>query len=320
MSASKYKNALILFLIYVIGMSAFLITLFIFQGPENLPPVMISFIPYPNYTIELIVLIAVIWPIAAIIGAFLAGFIFTPLFLSVHKSTVGRNMIYGIQVRKERPKFSLKSLFKSFFPSLMAINFALLVNTNETVIKFLLAPTNWSGGMTYIDTYFPAFMLLLIFTIIIAMASFSSIWFLYEAGMVYSSEKADEDDTRIVEIKSVGGFYNTALNGYAGIGAVLTFYTFILLVIAELLATNMVLLIINIVIFLLFPFLIMAASIPAMIILDRYKGIRNRFVLWLGRRHGIKDKVEVKLIQLEELDPNELINEDENEKENGIDS
>ncbi len=300
MASSKYKFSLILFLIYEVIMIAFPIVLVFISGPENSAPPMFSLIPYPNFTIELIVTFTIIIPLAAIIGAFLAGFIFTPLFLGIHKLIVGKKMVYGIQERKEKPEFSTKKIFQSFFPGLMAINFALLFNTNETVYKFILKPENWTGDVGYVETYFPAFIVLLMFTIIIAMALFSSIWFLEEAGMVFSNEKDDKNDTEIVEIKSVGGFYKTMLSGYAGIGVMFSFYMFVLLVIFEIFTENFVLFIVIIILFLSFPLLIILASIPAMIILDRYKGIRNRFVLWLGRRNGIKDQVEVKLIKLDQ--------------------
>ncbi|MHA1414602.1 MAG: hypothetical protein ACTSO4_18545 [Promethearchaeota archaeon] len=64
-----------------------------------------------------------LFPIAAIIGGFFIGYI-----IIVYKNTVGIRMDFGIQHRDKTPKFN--RMWKSVFPSLMAINFALMIGTS----------------------------------------------------------------------------------------------------------------------------------------------------------------------------------------------
>ncbi|MFX0003797.1 MAG: hypothetical protein ACFE9C_08985 [Candidatus Hodarchaeota archaeon] len=45
-----------------------------------------------------------------------------------------------------------------------------------------------------------------LFTIGIAMALFSPIWFLLDAGISYSNQKKVENTEKLVESKSVGGY------------------------------------------------------------------------------------------------------------------
>ena len=60
----------------------------------------------------------------------------------------------------------------------------------------------------------------------ISMGIFSSVWFLLDAGIVYTNKEKVKDLAQPTEVRSVGGWYNYLLKGYAGISVILSFYAF----------------------------------------------------------------------------------------------
>jgi hypothetical protein len=110
MTFKKYRNALILFLIYVI---IFIFLSVAYYNPESADPGITTLIPIGGTSAQLVILFLILYPGVAIIGSIIAGYLFTPLFLLVYKSIVGRKMIYGIQETSEIT--DLKKHFKLFF-------------------------------------------------------------------------------------------------------------------------------------------------------------------------------------------------------------
>ena len=230
--------------------------------------------------------------ISAIIGGVLMGYLLAPLFLIIHKKLIGRRMIYGIQNRPEPAKFT--GNFKSFFPALMAVNFALMITLNlglKDIIMsevYLAIPGN--------ENYWPliVFVMVLIITTGIAMALFSPVWFLLDAGIVYTNKEKVKDKSDPIELHSVGSWYMGFLKGYAGISVIVSFYTFlveIITVIGEDLHWS------GPVLFPLMPFFVIVLSLPAIVILDMTKVRRKKFVLNFARKLGISEEFDIDILK-----------------------
>ena len=291
MAFKKYRTALILFLVYII---IFTILSIAYYDPENPGGDITTLIPIEGTSGQLAVIFLIIYPVMAIIGSILAGYILTPLFLLVHKNIIGRKLIYGIQEISEPKNF--KRTFRAFFPSLMAINLALMFAFEEDVYKALVPEENWVGTVSYYTTYLNSAAALLMFTIAISIALFSSVWFLLDSGIVYSNKNKGESLGLPIENRSVGGWYLYFLKGYAGIGVIFAYYNFISIFFDELVASGgdvITSFILNLIILLPFPIFLTIAAIPAIIILDIIKTSRINYVRKWANRLGIKNFVEI---------------------------
>ncbi len=174
----------------------------------------------------------------------------------------------------------------------MAINFALIIVLNEDMVGLILSPEAITIAANEAELFIISMLVSPLFTIGISMALFSPIWFLLDAGISYSNQKKVDNTEKLVESKSVGGYYYNFLKGYVGIGVIIAYYQ----VIAEIFAEHIGLspqFIINILIFALFMFLLTIAAIPAVIILDLTKEHRIKYVRKRANKMGITESVEV---------------------------
>lgn len=230
--------------------------------------------------------------ISAIIGGVLIGYLLAPLFLIIHKKFKGGRMIYGIQNRPEPEKFT--GNFKPFFPALMAVNFGLMFNLNLGLKNMIMSESYLATPGS--ENYWPfiVFVMLLIITTGIAMALFSPVWFLLDAGIVYTNKEKVKDKSDPIELHSVGGWYMSFLKGYAGISVVISFYTFLVELItvigADLHWSGFIL-------FPLMPFFVLVLSLPAIVILDMTKKRRKKFILNFARKIGISDEYDIDIVK-----------------------
>jgi MFS family permease len=217
--------------------------------------------------------------VGAIIGVLL-GFVLTPLFLIVHKKIIGRKMIYGIQERPEPEKF--KGIFKAFFPSLMALNFALLYVFNPMVEDFLkiTAPG-------FAKVLVSLFMILMV-TFGLAVSLFSPAWFLLDAGIVYSNREKVKNSTNPIETRGVGGWYMGLLKGYAGISVIIAFYSFVYDVLDQITPDQFHFS--QPLLLLLLPLLFCLWSMPAVLLFELTREKRRKFVWkWAKKLEITKD-------------------------------
>ncbi|MBD3342097.1 MAG: hypothetical protein GF353_23555 [Candidatus Lokiarchaeota archaeon] len=179
----------------------------------------IKILPFDSAGAQLALIIILI-VITSIIGGFFGGYVFGPLFLLVHMKIIGRKMSYGIQLREEPERF--KGTFKAIFPSLMAINFSFIFASDPNIVSLIV--------FSDIQNYAPlmAFMFIMTITIGVSMAVFSPIWFLLDAGIVYTNKNKVEDRRDPIEVRSVGGWFHYSLKGYAGISVIITYILFLL--------------------------------------------------------------------------------------------
>lgn len=230
--------------------------------------------------------------ISAIIGGVLIGYLLAPLFLIIHKKLIGGKMIYGIQNRPEPEKF--KGNFKAFFPALMAVNFALMISLNIGLKNMIMSESYLATPGN--ENYWPfiVFVMVLIITTGIAMALFSPVWFLIDAGIVYTNKEKVKDKSDPVELHSVGRWYMGFLKGYAGISVIISFYTFIVDLITEIgedLHWS------GPVLFPMMPFFVLVLSLPAIVILDMTKKRRKKFILNFARKLGISEEIDIEIIK-----------------------
>jgi hypothetical protein len=177
----------------------------------------------------------------------------------------------------------------------MAINFALTFAVEEDVYKAIVPEEYWRWQITYYSTYMNATAGLSIFTIGISIALFSCVWFLFDAGIVYSNKNEVEKLGLPIETRSVGGWYLYFLKGYAGISVIFAYYNTISTFFDELTASggNEFAFMWNFVILLPLPILLTIAAIPAIVILDVIKTSRINYVRKWANRLGINNFVEI---------------------------
>ena len=291
MKKLRYKKPIILFLVYLTILSALFLTLMPpFVGVDLYPLV------YGKGAIEWLLIMVVFWPLAAFIGGFFFGFLLIPIFLFIYKKTIGINMIYGIQEVPKSKEF--KKSFRGLFPALMAINFSLMLSSNDELIESVVITFNLPSVMVVL-------LALLIFsipTIGIAMALFAPVWSLLDAGIMYSNKEKIEKKNKeeALEGRTLGGWYMHVLKGYSGISTIVSYYFLILIFFRWIGRAGEIVSIdrwIQIIIssFVFFPlmFLIAIAAIPTVILLDITKKYRIRYVKKWANRFGIKTNVKI---------------------------
>jgi hypothetical protein len=298
MSDSRYKKPLISFLIYcgiIIGLGIIGIIATSGSGVlEEFSPL----IPFDNIAIEIVMLLVVIIPIVSLLSALIFGFLLSPFFAWLHYVMKKKNNVFGIDKRPDSKKVQVT---KGLFPAILAINFSLMLCTNENIIKVVLAEHFWIGGITS-DIYIAAFSVLVGYMIGIGYMIFTPIWFILDAGIVYSNVKDESTSYQPVEARTMGGWYQIIFKGYAGIGTFFSFYSFILGLLndsnpSDLGAFIGIILIIGL------PIFAMLACLPTIILLDVIRNKRNKFVRAFARKIGIKEEVMIKF----EIDQNNLI-------------
>lgn len=284
MSIKKYIKQIIVILIFIVLMPIMMSITMEGAGFSKLIPV--DHLGFQSAYVFFMI------TISAIIGGVLVGYLLAPLFLIIHKKLIGGRMIYGIQNRPEPEKFT--GNFKTFFPALMAVNFALMITFNLGLKNLIMSESYLATPGS--ENYWPfiIFVMLLIITTGITMALFSPVWFLLDAGIVYTNKEKVKDKSDLIVLHSVGGWYMGFLKGYAGISVVISFYTFLVELItvigADLHWSGPLL-------FPLMPFFVLVLSLPAIVILDMTKKRRKKFILNFARKLGISDEFDIDVIK-----------------------
>ncbi|MFX1570871.1 MAG: hypothetical protein ACFFCV_21235 [Promethearchaeota archaeon] len=248
--------------------------------------------PIENGYIENVLIILVIYPLSSIIGVFIGGYVFVPLFLFVHRKIIGRNLIYGIQELDKPTK--LKKTFRGLFPSLMALNFALLLTTNEFFVRLVIYPEFYEyyiENFPY-DVYMSALQPFLMFTLGFAFALFSPAWFLLDAGITYTNKKKVKDTDHPIEVHSMGNYFLSFLKGYASISVLITWYQFLAGYILFINSVGGYFYDLGISL-ITAPFLIIFISNLSIILLEITKKRRVKYVRKFARKYDITDTVDV---------------------------
>ncbi|MHA2290447.1 MAG: hypothetical protein ACXABG_16800 [Promethearchaeota archaeon] len=275
MSKSKYLKPISYFAAYCVFIIFLSIALSISIPGQNLS----YFIPLRDIGIEVGLIFILIIPFSSIIGLFIGGYLFAPLFLYFHKKIFAKRVEYGIYEKEFK---GFKFLNDGIFTSLMTINLSLLF-TIPAIISLSIGLDPFS----FIDDL-NTFLVLLMFTAGISSILFSTTWFLMDSGILYSNLKKADETPRPVEIRSVGRWYGQLLKGYAGVSVVLSYIGFMELFIPQLaIDLSVPLFILLLTVFVPFPL------IPMLIISDRLKDHRVKFIRKKAKKLGITSRAEL---------------------------
>ncbi len=236
-------------------------------------------------------------PVGSIIGGLLIGYLLGPLFLFVHKKTIGIKMEYGLQEKRKPAKF--KGTWKGFFPAVFAMNVGLILMANPTIQEIVLKP-NYRGED--VISQLICFASLLPVTIGIGMGAFSAVWFLLDSGIVYTNKSKVKDTAYPTEVRSVGSWYMYLLKGYAGITVIMTFYTFLSNIILAITSssTDLTSRILITVIWPFMPIFMAFMALPGVILLDITYEHRKKYIRKFANNLGIKAPLEKPLDLAEE--------------------
>lgn len=283
MQISYYKKPLILVAFYYI----FGFIVWIVSPPTSTPYT--PLIVIDDAAIEILLLLVVIYPLSSIIGSYLIGYLLVPIFLFIHVKIYGKKFEYGIMEKETPTKFN--KTFRGFFPILLAVNLTLILASNQNVINFILYPDHQvSDGINAIGVVF-----LLMFTVGIGMGLFSTIWFLDDAGIIYSNKKKVEGTDNIFEVRSMGGFFKTLLKGYAGISVVISFINYVFFYAGTFEQIDG--LISNTSIQIAIPLLLTCCNALSLILLDLTKHKNTSYVRRIARKFGVVDSIEVSFVK-----------------------
>jgi hypothetical protein len=242
-------------------------------------------IPINNIYVEVALIFLVFAPISALIGGLIGGYILTPVFIFIHKNILGSKLLYGIQERPQPQTF--KKMSRGYYPALFSVNLnSIILFSAPWVLDFLLNTEDIAlGGLTYTTLYVPGFFVLVIFTIGFGALIFSPIWFLTDAGIVYSNQLRVSGTDEPVEGRTVGGRFTDFLRGFAGFGVVF--------ISEQIIPSNLIDIIVFAVLFFGLPIFMIISVIPSLIILNVMKERRIRFVRDVAKRMGISDFVKI---------------------------
>jgi hypothetical protein len=167
----------------------------------------------------------------------------------------------------------------------MAINFALLFVFTPGVKELVVSASFLSSAM---ESSWPivALFILLVLTVGVAVAFFSAAWFILDAGIIYVSQN---DSGEPIEARPMGGWFMGFLKGYAGIGVVFAFYSFV----TEILSSSTEVHWSIPVLLLPLPIIVMILAIPAVILLKATHQRRIQYVRGIARRMGIKERIDL---------------------------
>jgi len=281
MNFTKYKRALIYFAVYCIFWIAISISLSLLTGKgEDLT----KFIPISDMGIETALIAIVLLPLSSIIGLFIGGYGFSPLFLYLHKRIFKSKAEYGIYYRPEFKKFKFFS--SGLFSALMAINFSLFL-LNPGIVSLSIGSIPDSQ-----DDYAKTFVVLLVVTFLIATILFSTTWFIKDSGILYSNKNHLNKTNNPPEIRSIGRWYGQFLKGYAGFSVIFSYFEFITIFLVETAGIGNLFPIL-LAIFIPFPFFMIIPYIPTLIISDVIEQHRNNYIRKYARKLGITKPVEI---------------------------
>lgn len=277
----KYGRALILIIIYFVMGSVPL-----FAIPSDSFP-FTTLLPGSNAGIQVTTLFF-LYPLIILGFGVLFGYLIAPLYLVLHKTTIGRHMTYGIGRRSPPENKKIRKLGQGLFPGLVAINFAimLLPYLSDNVLYDYVS--TWGGSQA---TFF-AFLVSLLFTAMPASILFAGVWFLEDASIAYSNQAKVKDTGGIIEIRSVGGWYQQFLKGYAGIGAIFTYLIIItnfwssMQGVTDPLSTLLLLAIIAPI-----PIYATMAVLPTILVLEFTRTHRTSFILNFAQKLGITEEI-----------------------------
>jgi hypothetical protein len=229
-------------------------------------------------------------PISASIGAFLGGYIMSPLYLIFHQLFY-RKMNYGIQ---ESPKSeSFKHIFKGFYPTLLSVNLgSIIIFSADGLFDKILVSSLLLPDVDFPLKFALSNMVLMMITIGLSMFIFSPAWFLIDAGIVYSTRQYVHGKGVPEEVRAVGGWFYDYIKGYSGFGVVFSYLQLLLTYYYLELGSGYPVDIVEIISIVGIPLFVTLLLIPSFILLDITSRSRIQFIRNIAKRRGIKKFIE----------------------------
>jgi len=283
MRFSKYSKPILIFCIYII-LFGLLAGFYFYLATPSLTPLL----PDVNKGGQMGIMFFIIYPLSSILGAVAGGYALSPLYLIIHKKIIGGKMTYGL---KEKP-FSTKfhKTLQGFFPTLIALNFALMLAPLPLVYQAIIDPIYWGAPG---ENTFAALLTLLMIFLGISAFIFSPIWFLLDGGIIYTNKEKVEYKDKPIEVKSVGGWYLFIMKGYAGISVIIEYIIFFGIFLQQMFTLMLHDVVITLIVLIPFPITLTFVFIPTVIILDIFKENRKRYIRKCAKKFGITDFLEV---------------------------
>jgi hypothetical protein len=243
-------------------------------------------------------------PVTIILGGLVGGILFVPLYLGVHRLIYKRSRNYGFVDHKIVPSLS-RWLRRGILPTLFAVYVSMtLANIMVDVLgePFLNLIFGASVDPALEDIITLKIMLWGITGLVgtfVCCALVVPTWFLDDSGLLTSNVEIDNPlDTvpnELPNISGVGFWLARLLKGYAGIAVIILYITtltesiilsweyFLMFGFIEL-----PFLIVNLLMFPLYPFIILFLSLPLLMALDYFVQSRQRYVIRIGESMGIQ--------------------------------
>jgi len=243
-----------------------------------------------NLAVDTAILFLLI-PLVSIIAFFIGGYIFTPLFLFIHKKVIGRKLIYGVRERNQ-PKEFKGAFLKSLFPALLAFNIGILFSDEIVLQEFLFVDTFMLAGNVILQ------ILTLVFLFPIAsgigIVVFSATYFLIDSGIEYTNKKRKKvlRGSFPTEVRSVGGYYLSFLKGYTGISVVISLIALIYSYFSAIGGLSPTIYIINLITWPFIPFVIALFMVPVSMLQDLTYNRRKKYTLKWAEKLGIRGPLE----------------------------
>ncbi len=284
----RYQRAILIFLSVYVFLGCLSIYGYLNADQEKRSVDVTPFMPLEGLYTEPM-LASVVYPVTAILGALLGGYVLSPLYLLVHK-LMYRKVVYGIL--KEAPPEKFKTTLSGWYPTLLAfhINSILLLSNPGLSSWFLgadLIAEIESGIMRELITS----IFLMTLTIGLGVMVFSPVWFLLDSGIVYSTREHVKGMGRPFEVRAVGGWFHDYLRGYAGFGIALSFILILIEYFTKEVHGPFLAQIPDISWMFGLPVLIALTVIPALIVLDIVRNHRIAYVRKVAGMLGITDSV-----------------------------
>ncbi|MFX1565664.1 MAG: hypothetical protein ACFFCH_06725 [Promethearchaeota archaeon] len=247
-------------------------------------------------------------PVLIIIGGLLGALLLVPLYLGVHRLIYKRSRNYAFINHEVQPSLG-RWLRRGILPTLFAVYVSItLANIMvDTLGLDFLTSVFASSIDPFVEDVITLKIMLWGFTGLIAVficcALVVPTWFLDDAGLLTSNVRIENpleaDPNQLPNISGVGSWLARLLKGYAGIAVILLYITmltesiilswqyFLLFGFAEL-----PYLIVNLLMFPLYPVIILFLCLPLLMILDYGVQLRKRFVLRIGEWMGIEKQID----------------------------
>ncbi len=244
-------------------------------------------------------------PVMIILGGLFGAILFVPLYLWVHRLIYKQSRNYGFIQHEVKPSLS-RWLRRGILPTLFAVYVSItLANIMVDMLGLDFLTTIFASTIDpFVEDVITLKIMLWGLTGLVATficcALVVPTWFLDDAGLLTSNVKIDNPldaaPNHLPNISGVGFWLARLLKGYAGIAVIILYITML----TESIILNwqyflmfgfmeLPFLIVNLLMFPLYPIIILFLCLPLLMLLDYFVQSRQRYVTRIGGWMGIEE-------------------------------